>query len=367
MSVHKFTLPIADVFPGMLAAEEINILNKYGASVMHVKLGTPLSDEILRRLARHKVTEVVVAHKNALIIETPPVKPILDEAVREKAVDNIRDLFGAIGDSENMTTAYHAVKELDDVVDQLVDSLTSETESFVHIADLKSFDEYTYHHSLSVAVLSIAIGTGIGLSTSQLKKLGQCAILHDIGKTQVPIEILNKPGRLTDEEFEIIKEHAEKSGEYLARLGIGDQELWSAVSHHHEKLDGSGYPSGLAGDDIPLYSKIISIADVYDAVTSYRPYRKPMAPSEAIEIIMSEIGRSFEYRLVKIFVDKLDLYPPNSVVQLTDGRQGIVVDNTDSVMRPVLKMLEDGSEIDLMGLDNLSLIIEKVVDGFEDN
>lgn len=357
----KLSLNLDEIMPGMVTAEQININDDEGKLVMTVRPSTVLSEDIIRRLARHKLVEAAVYLNEASVPDTPPIESMLDDSLREEAVDNIRSLFGALGEGGNMTTAYQAVRELDNIVGRLVDTINSESNSYVHIADLKSYDEYTYHHSLSVAVLAIAIGTGLGLNLVQLKRLGQCAIMHDIGKTDIPLEIINKPGRLTNEEFEIIKQHAVKSGEYLERGEIGDAEIWSSVVHHHEKMDGSGYPDGLKGDDIPFFSKIISVADVYDAVTSYRSYRKPMPPGEAIEMVMSEIGRSFEYKIVKVFIDKLELYPINSVVELTNNRLGLVVDNTDN-LRPTLRMLDDGSIVDLMNLDNLSLIITRVMD-----
>ena len=293
-------------------------------------------------------------------IKAPPIVSIIDETQRDEAVDGIRNLFGLIGSgvTENMTTAYQVVKQLDNIVDQLVETISTESDSLVHIADLKSYDEYTYHHSLSVAVLSIAIGEGMGLDMEKLKLLGQSAMMHDIGKTNVPAELINKPGKLTDEEFSVVKKHAEDSGKYLKQSLIGNNIIWNSVTHHHEKYDGSGYPKGLKSDKIPLFSRIIAVADVYDALTSFRPYRNPMLPSEAVELVMSEVGRSFEYDVVVAFIEKLELYPVNSVVQLSDGRVGVVHENTHS-MRPVLKM-QDDTLLDLMALDNLSLVIVKV-------
>ena len=295
--------------------------------------------------------------------ELPDIKPLIDEKLREEAVGSIRNMFSIANASktaENLTTAYMAVKEVNDVVDKLVDTLSEEERSFVHIADLKSYDEYTYHHSLSVAVLSIAIGQSIGLHEDEIRQLGRCAMLHDIGKMFVPAYIINKPQKLSDEEFEIAKKHSLYSYECLEKWGIGDKALWHGALCHHEKIDGSGYPMRLKGDKIPLCGRIISVADVYDAVTSYRSYRSPMPPAEAIELIMGQAGTAFDYEIVQAFVDKIELYPINACVELSNKRFGIVINNAHT-MRPVLRMIDNGETVDLMGLNNLNLVIVRVV------
>jgi len=359
----KYDKKIDELRAGMVTAERVILNNEEDINILTIRTGTVLSEEMIGRLRRNKV-EILSIYPSIdhvpKAVKTPPVEPVIDEALREEAVESIRNLFGALVDG-NMTTAHQVVKELDDIVEQLVDTISSDSNAFVHITDLKSYDEYTYHHSLSVAVLSIAIGKSMNLNAAQLKKLGQCAILHDIGKTEIQLELINLPRRLTAQEFEAVQQHAQKGAQYLMRNQIGDAELWRAVAYHHEKMNGRGYPQGLRGEAIPLYSRIISVADVYDAVTSYRPYRDPMPPAEAIELIMSEVDTSFDYNIVTKFVDNLEVYPINTVVELSDGRQGMVIENTIN-LRPILKMLDDDSTLDLMDLNNLSLIIAKVLD-----
>jgi len=330
---------------------------------------TVLTEYIIGRLWEYGVVKVAVREpgdpedETGEELELPPIAPMLDEKLRDEAVSGIRRMFDAVGSGEeNMTTAYQAVREIGEVVDRLVDTLSSESGAFVHIADLKSYDEYTYHHSLSVAVLSIAIGQNLMLSDGELRELGRCAMLHDIGKTLVPVELINKPSKLTDEEFMVIKQHPRKGYDYLKKTSIGDEKLRQGVLTHHEKLNGAGYPIGLNGNSIPLMGRIISIADIYDAVTSYRSYRAPMPPGEAIELIKSEIGRAFDYELVKAFIEKLEPHPLNTVLELSDGRRGVVIGRTGE-LRPVLRMLDNGEKLDLMDRGSLSLVIMKVIDG----
>ncbi|MCL2399773.1 MAG: HD-GYP domain-containing protein [Defluviitaleaceae bacterium] len=391
----KFDITLDEVKAGMITADYITGLNEKGQLITVVKPNSKLSELTIERMHRYNVKNITIFEDEKFTsqillktrtnhpkedkedkqtfqmtplmqmvlemeIDVPPVKNLMEDDLKEEAVTEIRTLFDIAKTDGDMTTAYRVVKELNNVVNYLVDTISSESNAVVHITDLKSYDEYTYHHSLSVAVLAIAIGQGLGIDSDKLKKLGNCAIMHDIGKTKVPLELINKPGRLTKEEFDIVKQHANNGRSFLERCDIGDFELWAAVAHHHEKVDGSGYPKGLKGDEIPLFSQIISIGDVYDAVTSYRAYRLPMSPADAIELVMSEIGRSFDYDIVNVFVGKLELYPVNSIVQLSDKRLAIVVENTNS-MRPIVRTLDNGVLLDLMGLNNLNLIITEVM------
>lgn len=268
-----------------------------------------------------------------------PIKPVLNEELKKEAIGSIQQLFTSFSPGEvtiNKTTAYQCVSNVERVVGDLVDVLSNDTTGLVHINDLKSFDEYTYHHSLSVAMLSMATGRELGLSSDDIFRLGRCAMMHDIGKQLIPLEIINKKGKLTDVEFEKVKHHTTLGASTLKINNMGDVELWEAVMCHHEKANGLGYPKGLHGKDIPLFSKIISVADVYDAVTSHRTYRDPLLPSEAFELIRKDIGISFDFDVVRAFFEKLELYPINTIVELSDGRFGIVVE-CDSVLRRPLR------------------------------
>jgi HD-GYP domain-containing protein (c-di-GMP phosphodiesterase class II) len=185
--------------------------------------------------------------------------------------------------------------------------------------------------------------------------------MHDIGKTAVPVEIINKPSRLDEDEFNIIKNHPAAGYEYLKNANIGDEKMWLGVVCHHEKVDGSGYPLGLDGNEIPIWSRIISAADVYDALTSTRPYRTPMQPAEALEYIMGGIGSSFDYDVVSSFAKKVELYPVGSYVQLSNGVIAIVLDSKNAT-RPVIRNLETGDVYDLQSdRQLLSVVISRVI------
>ena len=378
--MHVYFVNFHELDESMIAGEDIYIINE-GKPLFLVKEGSKFSPNVLRLLRMHKIENIKIA--SPVAPPEPKIKPpshiygddapeelpqvtiksVLPEKLREEAVENIRDLFAYTKANHdkpvNLTTAYQVLKGLDDVVDRLVSSVADEALDFVHIFDLKRYDEYTYHHSLSVAVLSIATGESLGLTDRELKTLGRAAIMHDIGKTIIPISVLNKPGKLTNEESEIIKNHAKGGGMLLRQRGMGDVELWNAVSCHHEKFAGNGYPGGLEGDQIPLYSRIIAISDVYDAVTSFRPYRKPMTPAEVYDLIMSESDRAFDYNIVTAFIKKLKLYPLNAVVEITGNRIGVVVNNYHD-LRPIIMMNDTKELIDLAAPSNLSIMVTRV-------
>ena len=358
-------LDTAQLVEGLLAKENVFVPD---SNIPIVLKDTLLTKHMIELFIAHGIAHVHIEDVHGLIKEEepvvepiPPIKPLITDKLRDEALDGIRRMFTIVNEGsleENMTTAFQAVKEIGDVVDELVDTLSDEAGAFVHIAGIKSYDDYTYHHSLSVAVLSIAIGKSLGLPEEEQKLMGRSAMLHDIGKTLVPVELINKPGKLTDEEFKIIQQHPSLGYDYLKKMKVGDERIWPGVLLHHEKMDGKGYPTGVQGDKLPFISRVIAIADVYDAVTSYRSYRKPMPPTDAMELIMSESG--FDYDIVKAFIEKIEPYPHNTCVELSDKRQGIVIDTTNS-QRPIIQIRGTGDIIDLMDVKSLNLVITGVI------
>ncbi|MDR0490473.1 MAG: HD-GYP domain-containing protein [Oscillospiraceae bacterium] len=343
---------------GMIARESVFVPDSI---VPIVHEDTVLNSHILDLFSLHGITSVFANDPCEADTEIlPEVKPIIDEKLRDEALGSIRRMFTIVkaGTSEeNMTTAYQAVKEIGDVVDELVDALSAEVSDLVHITGIKSYDDYTYHHSLSVAVLSIAIARSLDLSDEDQKDIGRSAMLHDIGKTLLPVELINKPGKLTDSEFEIIKTHPILGFDYLIGLNVVSESILSGVLLHHAKLDGTGYPPRKKRDALPFYSRIIAIADVYDAITSYRSYRKPMPPADALELIMGEPG--FDCDIVRAFIEKLEPYPINTRVELSNKKRGIVLEYSNP-RRPVIQIRDSGALVDLMDWKNLNLVITGV-------
>ncbi|MBU1488000.1 HD-GYP domain-containing protein [bacterium] len=241
-----------------------------------------------------------------------------------------------------------------DILDEI---LNNYKKAMVRLAALKSFDEYTFTHSVNVTVLSVVMGIELGLSRKELEELALGAMFHDLGKIKIGYQILNKQGSLTSKEFERIKKHP-LEGYKIVMNDPESSEITKLVArHHHERQDGTGYPDGLKEDQINNYAAIVAVADVYDALTADRPYRKALAPYEAMKTIIVGSKRHFNQKIVETFLDSMSIYPQGSFVRLNTGEMAIVTrTNRKAVIRPVIKLLVDGSgekfkesvEIDLL-------------------
>jgi HD-GYP domain-containing protein (c-di-GMP phosphodiesterase class II) len=252
----------------------------------------------------------------------------------------------------------------------MVEEILQNSKTMVNIVDLRTYDDYTYSHSLNVSVLSVVMGTMLGLKKKQLNDLAVSALVHDIGKVFIDKNIVNKPAKLTAEEFLEMKKHSEKGYQYLKEHSRFSKIILHGVLEHHEQYKGEGYPGGLQGDAICLFGRIICVADVYDALTSDRPYRRAMIPSDAIEYIMGGYETMFDPMIVDVFIKKVAAYPVGTCVALSNGQTGIVIKNNEGFgLRPVIRIIENAvltdQVIDLMSYDNdndiLNLTIREIV------
>jgi putative nucleotidyltransferase with HDIG domain len=257
-------------------------------------------------------------------------------------------------------------KELKDVVEDITDELVLNEDVLLNLVSLKSTSNYTYEHSVNVSVICIALGKMLGYNKNDLYKLGMGGMLHDVGKTLIPEEILNKPESLTDYEYQIIKNHPELGFNYLQQINSISPLSRIVVYSHHERIDGSGYPRGIKGDEIHEFAKIAAIADVFDALTSDRVYRDKWPTYKAAEYIINNTEKLFDYHLVKKFLPQISFYPNGSEIILSSGHRGIVKDqNIGFPTRPIIKIIEDdeGEEInkDLDLLRYMNITIVKVI------
>jgi len=231
--------------------------------------------------------------------------------------------------------------KVEKVVDKMVDSIFRNQDALITLGRIKQSDEYTYMHSLSVCVLMISFGKHLGFNTRQLKELGIGAMLHDVGKMQVPEEILNRKGELNDQEYELMKKHVEYSHVLLEKTeGISELSVLIA-SQHHERLDGKGYPNHLKGNDISIYGQAAAIADVYDAMTSKRCYQRRYEPTEVLKKLY-EWGDAYNKDLVQHFIRCVGIYPVGSLVRLESGLLGVVLDQgRENLLQPCLRIVYD--------------------------
>jgi len=231
-------------------------------------------------------------------------------------------------------------KKAKNLVAELANNIIENTDASVWLTNLKNRDEYTAIHSINVCVLSLTFGRALGLNKTQLNELGLGALLHDLGKMQVPLEILNKPGALNDEEFEVMKSHPVRGYEMLAKSNGLSPDALDIVKSHHERLSGSGYPAGLKNNEIRYFTKIVTITDVYDAVTSDRVYHLGMTPHEALKNMYEWAPGNFDLSLIQDFIRTIGIYPVGSVVELKTGHIGIVMKlNEEQRLKPILIMV----------------------------
>lgn len=226
------------------------------------------------------------------------------------------------------------------LVEEIAGSVMRNPSALIGLARLKTADDYTYMHSVAVCALMIALSRQLNLSDEETREAGLAGLLHDIGKMSVPLDILNKPGRLTDDEFTSVKSHPLAGYEMLKEAqGVGEIAL-DVCLHHHEKLDGTGYPKGLKGEQISLYAKMGAVCDVYDAITSNRPYKPGWCPAESLRKMSEWTGWHFDEAVFQAFIRSIGIYPVGTLVQLQSGRLGVVIEQQagKSLLHPKVRV-----------------------------
>jgi len=253
-------------------------------------------------------------------------------------------------------------------VEEMIEYIINVGDINKSLYDIQTYDNYTFIHSIDTCIMASFLGISTGYNEFNIKELGVGAILHDVGKTKVPIEILNKKSKLTDEEFAEIKKHPLYGSKILKKILGTYNPIIKIVEQHHERVDGRGYPYGLTDKQITKFAKMVCVCDVYDAVSNDRCYRKRFLPNDAYELILSGSGSSFDQEMVSHFKSTFAVYPLGCCIKLSNGVKGYVVrQNKGFPDRPVIRVLEDpetganisGYEMDL--LKNLSVIVKEIV------
>ena len=227
-----------------------------------------------------------------------------------------------------------------ELVTEVADSITRSPHAMVWLTNMKERDEYTSIHCMNVCIMAVSFGRSLGLQKSELELLGLGGLLHDLGKMRVPLEILNKPSKLTFEEFEVMKTHPMEGYKMLKEQNDLPLEVLDIVKHHHERRNGKGYPSQLDGDEINNMTRIVAIVDVYDAITSDRCYHDAITPYDALKNMYEWVNEDFDKDMIEQFIKCLGIYPIGCVVELNMGHVGIVVSASEkSKLRPIVMLV----------------------------
>ncbi|KGR82609.1 HD-GYP domain-containing protein [Lysinibacillus odysseyi] len=328
--------------------------------------GVVVTDGILVRLKQLNIHYIYIEDRISYGIE---IEETVEPALRSKIVNKITESFHSVRKLNSKQISFvldQQSKAIGNIVEDLLQAVLDSKEILMVLTDAFMYDEYLYQHSFQVTLYSLAIGKEMGYSYEDLRLIGMGALLHDIGKLMVPKEILLKPDPLTDEEYEIMKQHTKHGFDLLRNLHSVSLLVAHCAFQHHERLDGSGYPRGIMDAEIHPFAKIIGVADVFDAVTSNRVYREKLLPSQGMAIIEAGSGTIFSPAVVQALRRSVVHYPNGSVLLLSDGRRGIVSkQNSGSPERPKIRVFEEDNMIlpatyEMNLVDFPDILIDKV-------
>ncbi len=230
----------------------------------------------------------------------------------------------------------------EEIVVEMIDSLSHNKDAMLSLISIQNKDEYTFNHSVNVAIITASFCRFLGMIDEEIKKYSLGALFHDLGKTKIPIEIITKPGVFSQEEIQLMNQHPTFGKEILTSQQDTDHRILDAVYEHHERMDGSGYPRGLNEDQISLAGRLVSIADVYDALTSDRPYRDGDTPKEVLSYMYKLSASDFDPELLQQFIQSIGIYPVGSLVRLQSGFLAIVVESAkEELTKPVVLLVYD--------------------------
>ncbi len=319
--------------------------------------GIEIKESFIDKLKSHGITEIYLEDE---LSENVVVDDIVRETTRNEAVVLVKSMMNNYLFSSSVDVG--AVKAM---VNKIIDELLINDDILHNLSEIKSVDDYTFEHSVNVCILSLITGIGLGFDVQKLRDLGTGAMLHDIGKLCIPREILKKPSQLTVEEFEEIKKHTVFGYEILKKSGKVNLVSAFIAFGHHERYDGSGYPLQLKSDNIQQCARIVAVADVYDALTSDRVYRKKLKPNEVFEYITSLGAHHFDPKVIESFVRYVTIYPVGTGVMLNTRERGLVIKaNKNTPTRPVIRVIYDERqkrlgnfyEMDLTEKNNIFII-----------
>lgn len=269
----------------------------------------------------------------------PPTRASMSEELRRAATlcAKARNAVFSMFQEARMGKAV-STENAGELVEEISLSVMRNPGALISLARLKRADDYTYMHCVAVCALMVSLARRLGLDAREVREAGMAGLLHDLGKARMPGEVLNKPGKLSDDEFRIIQRHPVEGHRMLGECQQASDIVLDVCLHHHEKVDGSGYPDGLGADAISLFAKMGAVCDVYDAITSNRPYKAGWCPAESVRKMTEWSRGHFDARVFQAFIKCVGIYPIGSLVKLDSGRLAVVIEQTEkSLLVPRVK------------------------------
>jgi putative nucleotidyltransferase with HDIG domain len=324
----------------------IDSLLKMGVMMVYIQSGEETAGDIEKSISPQARKQIERLHTD------DRSKVELSDSVKTRVAEGIQFIY-------SNTESKELADATNNIASNLMNAINSTDAIAVDISALKTSDEYTFKHSVDVATMSMVLAKQQGLSQKQIYEIGVAGLLHDIGKTKIPLDILNKPARLTDEEFAVMKQHPVFGYRMIKDRDEFSNEICMAVLQHHEKMNSKGYPVGFPSDKITQYARILTIADIYDALVTERPYKSAFSQREAVEMIMSMTGE-LDLTAMKSFLESMILYPVDSIVELSNGEKAKVVKNNPHyILRPTVVGIKSGRVYDLsMDIKCANIIIK---------
>ena len=324
----------------------IDSLLKMGVMMVYIQSGEETAGDIEKSISPQARKQIERLHTD------DRSKVELSDSVKTRVAEGIQFIYSNTESKELADTT-------NNIASNLMNAINSTDAIAVDISALKTSDEYTFKHSVDVATMSMVLAKQQGLSQKQIYEIGVAGLLHDIGKTKISLDILNKPARLTDEEFAVMKQHPVFGYRMIKDRDEFSNEICMAVLQHHEKMISKGYPVGFPSDKITQYARILTIADIYDALVTERPYKSAFSQREAVEMIMSMTGE-LDLTAMKSFLESMILYPVDSIVELSNGEKAKVVKNNPHyILRPTVVGIKSGRVYDLsMDIKCANIIIK---------
>lgn len=347
------------------------IMNSSGQVLL--KKGTKLTEALLKRIEDNKIYTIYIDDEYS----DNEIEELIRPELKAKAVQTLKETFqfiekrhAGIDKSEldlkkrlNQKSMEKYITQIRNVSSQIIEEIAINRQLMINLVDIKNLDNYTYEHSLNVAVISLIMGVELKMNHQELSHLFLGALLHDLGKSLLPKELVTKESAYTEQEQSLMESHSKLGYDYIKEHYGFPISVKMAILQHHERFDGTGYPKRITGTNIHRHARIIALADCYDSMTSDDYQSRALPPNEALEYIMGACDSHFDHELALIFSRKVVPYPEGSIVQLSDERFGVILKvNLNYPLRPVVRILEKNQPkesmetIDLLKNTNITIL-----------